>query len=72
MARTHVPVLLFPFWALWHFVTGILTVTGRLLAIVLGLVVMIVGLVLSFTLIGAIVGIPLAILGFMLVLRGLF
>lgn len=40
--------------------------------IVIGLVFMLVGVLVSLTIIGAIVGIPLAIIGFLLVVRGIF
>lgn len=66
------PWFLWPFVMLWRFATGILGLTGRLLAVVLGLMLMIVGVVISLTVVGAILGIPLAILGFLLILRGLF
>lgn len=46
--------------------------TGRIVAIVLGLVFMLVGVILSLTIIGAILGIPLALFGFALTIRGLF
>lgn len=71
-ARRPVPLLLWPFVALWRLVAGIIEATGRLVALVLGLVVMVVGLLLTLTVIGAIVGIPLIIFGFMLIVRGLF
>ncbi|MBM3150801.1 MAG: hypothetical protein FJZ96_01125 [Chloroflexi bacterium] len=61
-----------PFVALWKLVAGIVTATGRLVAVILGLVLMIVGVVASLTIVGAIVGIPLLILGFLLIVRGLF
>jgi hypothetical protein len=64
--------LLWPFVALWKLLAGIVTLTGRLMAAVLGLVLMIVGVVVSLTVIGAIVGIPLIVFGFLLILRGLF
>ena len=64
--------LLWPFWALWRLVTLILALTGRLLAAVLGLVLMILGALLTVTVVGAIVGIPLIIFGFLLILRGIF
>ena len=66
------PWVLWPFVALWKLVAGIIEVTGRLVAALLGLVLMIVGLVLTLTVIGAIVGIPLIIFGFLLVIRGFF
>jgi hypothetical protein len=70
--REHIPWILWPFVALWRLLAGIITVTGRLVAMILGVVFMIVGLVLTLTIVGAIVGIPLLIFGFMLILRGFF
>ncbi len=64
--------LLWPFVALWRLVAGIVALTGRLVAAILGLVLMIVGVIVSLTIVGAIVGIPLIIFGFLLILRGLF
>jgi hypothetical protein len=67
-----VPLLLWPFYAIWRLVALILEFTGRLLGVVLGLVLLIVGLLVSLTVIGAVVGVPLMILGMLLILRGLF
>ena len=64
--------LLWPFIALWKLVAGIIAMTGRLVAAILGLALMIVGIIVSLTIIGAIVGIPLIIFGFLLILRGFF
>lgn len=66
------PWFLWPFMAIWNLVAFILRLTGRLGAIILGLVLMVVGVALTLTIIGAVVGIPLIILGFSLVMRGLF
>jgi len=63
---------LWPFVALWRLIALIVEFTGRIVAVVLGAVLMIVGIIVSLTVIGAVVGIPLAILGLLLVLRGLF
>ncbi|GAB4415827.1 MAG: hypothetical protein Kow002_01220 [Anaerolineales bacterium] len=63
---------LWPFWALWKLISGIVEFTGRIVAVTLGLVLMIVGVVVSLTIVGALVGVPLAIVGFLLTLRGLF
>jgi hypothetical protein len=63
---------LWPFKALWLLVTTILEMTGRLIGMVVGFVFIVVGIVISLTVIGAIVGIPLAIIGLLLVLRGIF
>jgi hypothetical protein len=70
--RKDTPWYLWPFVALWELLAGIIKLTGRLVAAVLGLVFMIVGVILTLTVIGAIVGIPLLIFGFMLIVRGFF
>ena len=67
-----VPWYLWPFWALWKLVAGIVTATGRLVAVIIGLVFLIVGVVLTVTIVGAIVGIPFIIFGLLLMVRGLF
>jgi len=66
------PWFVWPFVALWRLLAGIVEVTGRLVAVILGAVLMIVGALVSLTVVGAVVGVPLAILGFLLILRGLF
>lgn len=71
--RVHAtPWFLWPFVALWRLLAGILTLTGRLVGVILGLVLVIAGFAISLTIIGAIVGIPLIILGLLLIVRGLF
>jgi hypothetical protein len=67
-----VPWFAWPFVLVWNFLALMVGLTGRLLAIILGIVLLIVGVIVSFTFIGAIIGIPLAIVGFLLVIRGLF
>jgi len=64
--------ILWPFAALWRLVTFILEMTGRFIAILLGFVLMTVGVLLSLTVVGAVVGVPLALFGLLLVFRGLF
>ena len=66
------PWYLWPFVALWGLVAGIVKVTGRLIAMLIGLVLMIAGVALTATIVGAVIGIPLIILGFTLAVRGLF
>jgi hypothetical protein len=46
--------------------------TGRFVAMVLGLVFIVVGVIVSLTLIGAIIGIPMAVIGLLLFLKGIF
>jgi len=70
--RRHNPWYLWPFWAIWKLVAGIVTATGRLVAVILGLVFLIVGVVLTVTVVGAIIGIPFIIFGLFLLVRGLF
>lgn len=65
-------VLTWPFKALWSLTAFILEATGRLLAVLIGVVLMIVGILVSLTVIGAIIGVPIALFGFALVIRGLF
>ncbi|MFC1614302.1 hypothetical protein ACFL5K_03305 [Gemmatimonadota bacterium] len=65
-------ILLWPFTALWALLAFIIRLTGRLLAVVVGLVLMIVGAVLTFLILAAPAGIPIFILGFLLLIRGMF
>ena len=64
--------LLWPIWALWRFVATIIELTGRFVAMLLGTVLIVVGFLLCLTIVGAILGIPLALFGALLVIRGLF
>ncbi|RPI80522.1 MAG: hypothetical protein EHM41_22570 [Chloroflexi bacterium] len=66
------PWYLWPFVAIWNLVVYIVSLTGRLVAILLGLTLMLLGAILTVTIVGAIVGVPLAVIGFLLVIRGLW
>ncbi len=70
--ETRVPILLWPFYAIWRLLTFILNVLGRLLCAVLGLGIMIGGVVITMSVVGAPLGIPLAALGFLLLVRAIF
>ena len=70
--KHHVPWYLWPFVAVWKLLAVIVEMTGRFVAMVLGVIFIIVGVIVSLTIIGAIVGIPLAIIGLLLLLRGIF
>lgn len=61
-----------PFKLLWTLLATIIGFTGRLVALVIGFVLIVVGILVSLTVVGAIVGIPLALIGLLLVLRGIF
>ena len=68
----HIPWYLWPFAAIWKLLAVIVEMTGRFVAMVLGIVLFVVGVIVSLTLIGAIVGVPLAFIGLLLFFRGLF
>ncbi len=63
---------MWPFVALSRLVAGIVALTGRFVAIMLGVVLMILGLIFTITFLGAIIGIPVFLFGLLLVYRGLF
>jgi len=71
-SERRVPVVLWPFYALWRLLTLILGLTGRIVAGVLGLVLIAVGVLVSATVVGAPIGVPLAVLGLLLLFRALF
>ncbi len=70
--KHHTPWILWPFIALWKLLAGLISLTGRLAAIIIGAVLMLAGGLVSLTVVGAVIGIPLAVLGLLIVLRGLF
>lgn len=45
---------------------------GRLVAFAIGLVLLVVGVLISLTIVGAIVGIPLALVGLVLMFKAIF
>ncbi|MCU0611604.1 MAG: hypothetical protein MUE60_07435 [Candidatus Eisenbacteria bacterium] len=67
-----VPWILWPFWAVWKLLAGIIVVTGRIVGVILGLVLMIAGAALSVTVVGAVIGVPLVVLGLLLMARSIF
>ena len=67
-----VGILTLPFRLAGGLLAWILSLVGRFAAILIGLLSMVVGVLLTITVIGGVIGIPLLIFGFMLVLRGLF
>ena len=70
--ENQVPWILWPFYAVWKILTFILNVTGRILCAIVGLAMMAAGVALSLSIVGAIVGVPLATFGFLLTVRALF
>ena len=70
--RHRTPWFLWPFVALWNLIVGIVALTGRLVAVLLGLVLLIVGGILTALIITAPIGLPLALFGLLLIVKGLF
>lgn len=70
--KQHIPWYLWPFAAIWKLLAIIVEMTGRFVAMVLGIVLTLVGVLISLTVIGAIVGVPLAVIGLLLFFRGMF
>lgn len=67
-----IPLLLWPFYAVWRLLTFVLNLVGRLLCSILGIALMIAGVLITMSVVGAPLGIPLASLGFLLLIRALF
>jgi len=70
--KKKVPWFLWPFVVVWDLLALVLNITGRVLAAILGVGLMVVGIALTMTVAGAPVGIPFAILGFLLMIRSIF
>jgi hypothetical protein len=70
MRRT--PWYLWPFAATWNLVVWIVSLTGRLVAVLLGLALLMVGVILTGLIITSPIGIPLIGFGLLLVVRGLW
>ncbi len=66
------PWFLWPFVTVWNLLALILNITGRVLAGILGVGLMILGSALTMTVAGAPVGIPFAIVGLLLIIRSIF
>jgi hypothetical protein len=65
-------VLVFPFMVLWRLLEFVIGLTGRLLALAIGLCLLLVGALLTATVLGAIVGVPLMLLAVLLLIRAIF
>ncbi len=68
----HIPLLLWPFYAVWRMVTFVFEVIGRVLSALLGIGFMFAGVAIAMSVVGAPLGVPLAALGFLLLVRALF
>ena len=72
MSKRDVPFLLWPFYAVWRLLTAVLELVGRLVCAMLGLGLMAAGTAITLTVLAAPVGIPIAAVGFLLLVRALF
>lgn len=70
--ESHVPWILWPFYAIWKLLTFVLNICGRIVCAILGFLLMVAGVTISLSIVGAIIGIPLASFGFLLTVRALF
>lgn len=67
-----VPWILWPFHALLGLLTLILEITGRIICALLGLALMAAGVAITLSIVAAPLGIPMAVFGFLLLVRALF
>ncbi len=70
--QSNMPTLLWPFYAIWRLLTLILNLIGRVISALLGIALMAGGVAIALSIVGAPIGIPLASLGFLLLIRALF
>lgn len=70
--QSNMPILLWPFYAIWRLLTFVLILIGRLVSALLGIGLMIAGVAITLSVVGAPLGIALASLGFLLLIRALF
>jgi hypothetical protein len=67
-----VPLLLWPFALLWRLLGAVLSITSRIICALLGLALMVSGVAITMSIVGAPAGIALSALGFLLLVRALF
>lgn len=70
--QSNMSILLWPFYAIWRLLTFVLILIGRLVSALLGIGLMIAGVAITLSVVGAPLGIALASLGFLLLIRALF
>jgi len=70
--QRRIPILLFPFYLVWRMLSFVVEAVGRVACVVLGFTLLAIGIAVSLTLVGAPIGIPLAAIGTLLLLRAFF
>jgi hypothetical protein len=72
MSDRDVPILLWPFYAIWRLLTFVVEMVGRLICALIGLALMAAGTAITITVLAAPIGIPIAAVGFLLLVRAVF
>jgi len=72
MSDRDVPILLWPFYAIWRLLTFVLELVGRLICALIGLALMAAGTAITIPVLAAPIGIPIAAVGFLLLVRAVF
>jgi len=72
MSDRDIPILLWPFYAIWRVLTFIVEMVGRLICALIGLALMAAGTAITITVLAAPIGIPIAAVGFLLLVRAVF
>ena len=72
MSDRDIPILLWPFYAIWRLLTFIVEMVGRLICALIGLALMAAGTAITITVLAAPIGIPIAAVGFLLLVRAVF
>ena len=72
MSDRDVPILLWPFYAIWRLLTFMVELVGRLICALIGLALMAAGTAVTITVVAAPIGIPIAAVGFLLLVRAVF
>ena len=72
MSDGDVPILLWPFYAIGRLLTFIVEMVGRLICALIGLALMAAGTAITITVLAAPIGIPIAAVGFLLLVRAVF
>ena len=70
--RRRIPLVLWPIVLLWRLATAVVKLIGILSALAVGAILMGIGWLLISTLAGAIIGVPLFVVGLLLVIRALY
>lgn len=66
------PLILWPVVAIWKIITKLVELTGILIALLVGFVLMVAGAILSMTVVGAVIGLPLMFIGAMITIRAIY